>query len=80
MSAKARHYHTSDPGWQIRIRNYLRAGFGVEDISVKFKEAGITPNELHHIRRYVSLMREVGVLKSVLRVGEKRDEKHISPQ
>lgn len=69
MSEKARHFHTSDPAWQIRIRNYLRVGYGVEDISVKFKAAGITPNELHHIQGYVSLMREVGVLKSVLRKG-----------
>lgn len=67
MPPKARHYHTSDPGWRIRIRNYLRAGFGVEDIALKLQAAEITPNTEDHVRALIDEMRANGSLELLFR-------------
>jgi hypothetical protein len=67
MPPKARHYHISDPGWRIRVRNYLRAGFGVEDIALKLRAAQITPNSERHVRDLVSEMRANGSLELLFR-------------
>lgn len=71
MPPKARHYHISDPGWRIRVRNYLRAGFGVEDIALKLRVAEITPNSERHVRDLVNEMRANGSLELLFRRGKK---------
>lgn len=79
MPPKARHYHTSDRGWRLRIRNYLAAGYGVEDIALKLKAAEITPNSESHVRELVNEMRANGSLELLFRRG-KQDEDHVSPE
>lgn len=76
--AKTKHYHTSDPAWRLTVTNYLRAGFGVEDIAIKMREREVYPNALHHIRDYVASMREAGTLAPLF--DRKKHEDHLPPE
>lgn len=59
-----------DPkAWALMVRNYLRAGFGVEDISVKMRKEGVVPCDERVIRRYVQMLRGFGSLAEIYRKG-----------
>ena len=49
----------------VRVRNYLKAGYGVEDIAVREKEP------LEAVRFHVRRMREKGELAALFKRGAK---------
>lgn len=58
--------------WALMVRNYLRAGFGVEDISVKMRKEGVTPCDERVIRQYIQILRGSGSLMDIY--GKGRNE------
>lgn len=47
--------------WQMRVREYLRQGFGVEDIALKL---GCAPDD---VRREISILRQEGRLAKIVK-------------
>jgi len=52
--------HQND-AWQTWVRELLAQGFGVEDIAIKTKSA------VEHVRREVSILRQEGRLRDIVR-------------
>lgn len=51
-------------GWQVRVSNLLRRGYGVEDIAVKLK------CKADDVRREVEIYRQEGRIKEIVRGGK----------
>lgn len=51
-------------GWQVKVRNLLSQGYGVEDIAIRLK-CGV-----EDIRREVAIYRQEGRIEDIVR-GEK---------
>lgn len=60
-------YHPDKDEWGMMVRNYLRAGFGVEDISLKMEEEEVSPRSTEMIRHYISKLRKAGMLQGLYR-------------
>lgn len=59
---------TTDPQhWRMLVYGMLRAGFGVEDISIKLRSMGVNPWSKQHIREEIADLRKSGILSSILR-------------
>jgi hypothetical protein len=53
--------------WSMTVRNMLSAGFGVEDIHIALRRAGVIPNQPDHIRALIKAMRAEGTLLKLYR-------------
>lgn len=56
-----------DQHWRMLVYGMLRAGFGVEDISLKLRSMGMNPWSHRSIRDEVASLRRDGMLTKLLR-------------